>query len=47
MLFDQEAVRDALRPATPGNAGASHETAAEPANTTLAAMASDLTTLNA
>ena len=47
LLFDQQAVRDALRPATASNAGTSHETTAEPANTSLAAMASDLTTLNA
>jgi len=47
LLFDQQAVRDALRPATDNNAGTSHETAAEPADMSLATLASVLTTLNA
>jgi excisionase family DNA binding protein len=47
LLFDPQEVRDALRPATAGNAGTSHDTAAEPANTSLAALATDFTTINA
>ena len=46
LLFEQQALRDSLRPAVSDVADL-HETNQSAASTVLAAMASDLTTLNA